>query len=311
MQGGLFGAEPEMMGRHAVPAVTFGQHLGQQAGSLLRGGAPARKTAFAGELAEGGRIAAADEVRLAHEDRPIGHEPPEHLSPANDRLFVCRVGLGQGVCLVRIVAPERLLVMHAVDRQRLVHKAIAAIDHYRPRGIQRRHLAGRPGDLRLHGLVKTEVAGIDEGDLVLDRPDEDRGVVAFLLDPRLQLFDPVVKELLAVGQLVQIIGPLSVEDAAAANDDSRASIRSRAFCLSRPPNCRPQNRHMFWPLARHWAMAAWGSFPPSLDVQSAQSCQGTPLSLNCRPFHSHSRKPNVVGRTSIGWPPSLMVVTSW
>ncbi len=209
-----------MMGRHAVPAVTFGQHLGQQAGSLLRGGAPARKTAFAGELAEGGRIAAADEVRLAHEDRPIGHEPPEHLSPANDRLFVCRVGLGQGVCLVRIVAPERLLVMHAVDRQRLVHKAIAAIDHYRPRGIQRRHLARRPGDLRLHGLVKTEVAGIDEGDLVLDRPDEDRRVVAFLLDPRLQLFDPVVKELLAVGQLVQIIGPLSVEDAAAANDDS-------------------------------------------------------------------------------------------
>ena len=250
MQRGIGGTEPEMEGGHAVPAVSFGKHLGQQAGPFARGRAPAGEAAFTGKLAEGGRVVATHEIRFAHEDRPLGHQPPGHDAPGHQRLLMGMVGLVERIGLVGIVAPKTLLVVHAVDRQRLVQQAMPAVDHHRPRGIQGHDRASPPADFGLHAFGKAQVAGIDESDFVFQRPDEDRGMIAFLLDRGLQLFDPVVEKFRTVAQLVQVVGPFAVENAAAADDDSPGVHQIECLLLVQPAELgAPKSPHILAVLA--------------------------------------------------------------
>ncbi len=208
--------EPEVVGGHAVPAVAFGQHLGQQAGAAAHGFAPAAEATLAAELGEVGRLVAAQEVALAEEHRPVGHQLPR-AGPRQQVLLRAGQRGVQRVGLVRVVAPEALRVVDAVDGQRVVQQAVAAVDHDGPRRVLGHDGLGAALDLRLDGLRLPQVAGVDEGDLVLDGPDEDGRVVALLADLGLHLVDPVVEQLFVVGQAVEVVGALAVEDAAAAH----------------------------------------------------------------------------------------------
>ncbi len=211
-------AGAELPAGHAPPAEALGQHLGEQAGAALRSSAPAGEAGLAAELAHLAGRHAADESTFAHQDRPVQRQRETLLLVGND--------LVPGVGLVWILAPADarrrdapLDVVRPVDRQRLVPQAVATVDHRRPRGVHSHHHLGRPRDPRLHSVQLAQIAGVDQRQLVLDRPGENRGVISLLLDPRLKLDHPVVEKLLVAADGVQVITAHAVHDAVAARDD--------------------------------------------------------------------------------------------
>ena len=210
----------------AAPAVAFVEHAGAEAYGFARGGF-ALEGDFAAPRGEVGRLYAGRVEILAEIARALRVPDPAAAAAA--------FGEG-GVGEVGVARVERGDVVVAVNAERIVLQRAAAVDHHAARRIDGHDGVVRLLDLGFVGIhvgrAAEQVDQVDEGELVLDRPDLDGGMVALALDLGDALVGPVLHqrelELRAALPrddggilLVELVADhLAVERCVAAHDDA-------------------------------------------------------------------------------------------